>query len=906
MKKLTLFLALSISLTALNAQQTCITATNLTTASSCNYSSHTTTGTDYWLKFTATSPTVNISLVTVKFDLNATHIHNLALYSGSCSNPILVADDELPFVEDAKELAIDLNASGLVVGQSYYLKATRLATHKTCDKGTCTANGSTNPTVFDICVQDIDVIIPLDFGLEPPQISHAYTTNRGQLVDISGNLLPEIKLYTINANPQVYVANDKLHYVFSKTDTSASTSDTLHRVDMSLVGTLPTKVFKTEQTSDLTNYYLGHIPQGVTNNKSYSRAVCNEIYPNIDVQYYSNSEGIKQYFIVKQGGNANDIILKFDGANAVNVTPNGGLEIVSSIGTLDFEPPHAYQVNNGNNIVPMPWQAKFIQLSATTVKFDIRNYPENMPLFIQVDRGHRLITPTPATGMCWSTYFGGMEGEISYGITNDNLQNTFITGNTSSINFPENVGQVLFVLGGNMPFITKFSDLNELKWSTFYGGSDNQTAYDIKTNSNNEVYVVGHTASSDFPLVPVTGKYFDGTLGSISGDGFIAKFDNNNGFATWSTYFGGNGFDQIFGVAIDNNNAVYITGRTSSTLNFPLLNLAGAYNQVFNGTTSTSEGFITKFNNNDALIWSTYIGGSSNENMNSIAIDANNNVLLSGETFSTDFPTVNPFGGAFIDNTLGGNQDQNLLKFSPTGQLIWSTYIGGSDDEFTFLGSSNRIAFDNANNIYLVGTTTSTDFPVFQSTGFFDGLPATSWNGYIMKFAQTNLSRLWSSYISGSGPISLSTIVTDKINNNVYIAGTNSDNNIPLVQQPNIYFQNTLSGQGSPFQQDACLFGFNDNNDMLLGTYFGGYQQASEGEFIMDMSITNQKLYFTGFTSAQSQSLQDPFPLFDSGFPAYYDDTYNGGFKDVFVSEICVDLVTAIDDIIDKERNFYL
>jgi len=318
MKNITLFISLFFCYSFLKAQQTCATAVNLTPSSTCNYTSHTTTGTEYWLKFVASSPTVNISLITVKFGINATHIHNLALYSGNCSASVLVADDELPFVADAKELAIDLDASGLIIGQTYYLKASRLATHTSCDKSGCTNNGSADPTVFDVCVQDINVIIPKDFGLEAPAISHTYTTNRGQLIDVNGNQRPEIKLYTINTNPQVYIAEDKVSFVFSKVDTIASTPDTLHRVDMALVGGNPTKVFKTEQTTDITNYFLAHIPNGVVNNKSYSRAVCNEVYTNIDMQYYSNQDGIKYYFIVKPGGDPDDIVMKFDGANSIN------------------------------------------------------------------------------------------------------------------------------------------------------------------------------------------------------------------------------------------------------------------------------------------------------------------------------------------------------------------------------------------------------------------------------------------------------------------------------------------------------------------------------------------------------------------------------------------------------------
>lgn len=897
MKNFILFITTFVCLTALKAQQTCSTATTISPATTCNYTTHTTTGTEYWLKFVASSPTVNISLVTVKFGINATHIHNLALYSGNCSSPVLMADDELPFVADAKELAIDLNASGLIVGQTYYLKASRLATHSDCDKTTCKANNSTDPTTFTVCVENITVIIPKDFGLELPQSSHTYTVNRGQLIDINGNLHPEIKLYNDRTSPAVYIADDKVSYVFSKIDTSAATLDTMHRVDMSLVGGNPTKVFKTEQTSGISNFYLAHTPKGVTNNKSYSRAVCNEVYPLIDMQYYSNAMGVKYYFIVKPGGDPDNIIMQFDGAIAINVTPSGGLDIVTSLGTLDFEPPHAYRINPAGNVVPMPWQAKFEAIPNATnqVKFKVHNYSHNMPLFIQVDRGHQLLTPTPATGLCWSTYFGGNNQDTPYGITNDNSDNTFFTGITLSPNFPENVGMIPFTSGGVMTFTSKFfANTNQIHWSTFYGGSDNQTAYDVKTNSLGEVYVVGHTAATDFPPIPVTGKYFDGTLGNISGDGFIVKFDNASGLAIWATFFGGNGLDKVFGVDIDNNDNVYLIGETANNINFPIVNMSGAYSQAFGGA---SDAFITKLNSSDSLIWNTFIGGSNFDMLSSINIDGNNNVFVSGETNSSDYPYLNPFGGAFFDGSLGGTKDQTLMKFSPSGQRLWGTYIGGSDNEFTFFGSSdNRIDFDSFNNIYLVGYTKSNDFPVFQSTGYYDDTATVS-NGYIMKFANSNLARLWSSYVNGTGELSLSAIAVDKVTNNVYVAGTTSDTAIPLNQQPNAFFQNTLEGQFSFFEQDACLFGFNKDNDLILGTYFGGYQQATEGEFIMDMSIINQKLYFTGFTSAQSPVGQAPFPLFDPRLPAYYDDTCNGGSQDAFVSEICVDLISNIENI---------
>jgi hypothetical protein len=718
MRHFILFITLFFCCSFLKAQQTCSTAVVITPAGTCNYSTHTTTGTDYWLRFVAASPTVNISLVTVKFGINATHIHNLALYSGNCSSPVLVADDELPFVADAKELAIDLNASGLIIGQTYYLKASRLATHTDCDKAGCTANGSTDPTVFDVCVQDIDVFIPLDFGLEAPSISHSYTTNRGQLLDIGGNQRPDVKLYTIHTNPAVYIADDKISYVFSKMDTSY-TVDSLHRVDMSLVGAnTGLKVFKTEQIEGLTNFYYPHIAAGVTGNKSYSRAVCNEVYPLIDMQYYSNQNGVKYYFVVKPGGDAEDIILKFDGATAIVVTPSGGLDIKTSLGTLDFEPPHAYRINPAGNPVPMPWQCKFeyIPASNNTVKFKVHNYDPIMPLIIQIDRGHNQLQQQQAIGnLDWSTYFNGQDADFSFDVTNDDVGNTYMVGKTQGNNFPTLNGQ--FTHQGNFDgFITQFDILAELKWATYYGGSGRDVIYEASFNlSNQNLYAIGKTYSTDIPIAPITnpgnGSFYQSTGYGVppiptaeKHDAFIIKMNNNTGQLNWSTYFGGAGDDMGRAIKCDRLGNVHVTGVTNSTTggynncealtvsNFPLCNPgAGAYHQANNA--GSYDVFYAKFDANNFLLNSTFFGSNQQDNVFDIGfenpIPANNGVYLVGSTFKTfntavtpcsvptngNFPLCNggssPFYAEGFSND--GSEVAFISKFNLAGELKWST-----------------------------------------------------------------------------------------------------------------------------------------------------------------------------------------------------------------------------------------
>ena len=176
---LTILSFLSLSLVFAQTGVDCANAAAVVPSSNCNYSNHTTTGVEYWLTFVATNEHVNISLVTTKFGIDALHIHSLSLVEGACGAQIEMRGDELPFADDAEELAIDLNASDLIVGQTYYIIARRQATTHVCNKLSCTSNGSTNPTVFDICIEDIDVVIPVDFNNEKPSSGFAMEVNRG-------------------------------------------------------------------------------------------------------------------------------------------------------------------------------------------------------------------------------------------------------------------------------------------------------------------------------------------------------------------------------------------------------------------------------------------------------------------------------------------------------------------------------------------------------------------------------------------------------------------------------------------------------------------------------------------------------------------------------------------------------
>ncbi|MBI2722806.1 MAG: T9SS type A sorting domain-containing protein [Bacteroidetes bacterium] len=756
MKKIYVLMALAFLTSASQAQQTCSSAVAILTGTNCNYSNYTSTSSDFWLKFVATSQNVNISLITTLFGTNATHIHNIKLLSGSCGLQSVIAEDELPFVSSANKLAIDLDASSLLIGNTYYIHLCRAATTGTCDKSTCTANSSSDPSPFQICVQNINVIIPLDFGLEPPAVGRGYVRNRGQLKDNLGNPRPEIKLYNTNTFPAVYIADNFISYAFVKSDTILATPDSMHRVDMTLVGgNTGTKVFKTEQTQGVTNYYLSHIPKGVTNTKSYYRSVTNDVYTKIDMQWYSNIVGEKFYFIVRPGGNPNDIVLKYDGATSVTALQSGGLKITTPLGNIVYEAPHAYQVNPGNNIVPMPWQCKFVQVTSNSVKFDTRNIPENMPLFIQVDKGH-LFTSVPSStlNLDWSTYVGGNNAggngdDFAFDVKTDNSGNVYMTGFTGSTTFPYTLGAIQPTLNGIQydAFVAKFDVQAKFLWATYYGGDDEERSVSLLTSQDGFIYFAGYTKSSVFPQADNTGvnPYYQ-TSSYGEGDGFIVSL-NPTGTLRWATLYGGYTQDFIHKITEDNAGNLIICGSVgykqqqapynnivaglpacappSNNAGFPICSGVpqSYFRNVHSGGGPFNDGFdcfIAKFNSNRQLTWSTFFGGAEwdaawdvivNPSDNSFYITGYTKSNVTGNNATTspcNAPTDNGFpmcdlgGGAFYQGTYpGSNTKAFVAKFSSSNQLLWSTFFGSAGATLGQRGC--HLALNSTGDLYFVG-----------------------------------------------------------------------------------------------------------------------------------------------------------------------------------------------------------
>ena len=307
----------------------------------------------------------------------------------------------------------------------------------------------------------------------------------------------------------------------------------------------------------------------------------------------------------------------------------------------------------------------------------------------------------------WATYFGGSFLENGNAICADEAGNIFVTGGTISPDMPTlDAGSGAYFdgtyLGYGKCFIVKFDNNGVLKWSTFYGGTLYDEAYSIATDATGNIFVTGTAASSDFPTYdPGSGAYYQGAMTGAQ-NSFILKF-TNNGVRSWATFYGGGDSDEGHSIVTDATGNVFVTGTTGSG-DFPTRNPgSGAY---YNGTyAGNSDCFISKFDNNNALVWSTYFGGSGSDNGSSISTDGTGNIFVAGVSASTNLPTLNLGSGAYFQGTNGGNGDLFFSMFTNSGVMQSSTYLGGKGNDgpcYTVVNHNCDLYFtgDGGGNLY--------------------------------------------------------------------------------------------------------------------------------------------------------------------------------------------------------------
>ncbi len=380
------------------------------------------------------------------------------------------------------------------------------------------------------------------------------------------------------------------------------------------------------------NYYTGNDPsKWRTGVRQFGRVSYREIYPGVDLTYYGNQQQLESDFIVAPGANPRSVELEVAGARDMRIDPQGNLVMATAAGEIRLLRPGVYQMVKGAR---RDLSGRYVLRGKNRVGFEVGGYDERNTL---------VIDPV----LVFSTYLGGSGGDSGNAIAIDSTGAAYVTGSGSSFDFPgsasqDPVSQFTFI---NFAFVTKFDPSgNTLLYSTLLRGTTNfgfgSSGNGIGLDGSGNAYVDGITRDSDFPLLnPFQATIGDDPIQSNGGfiqSGFVMGVDTN-GALIYSTFLGGRNdsdLNTLTGLAADSTGNAYVVGYTSSQ-NFPTLVPFQSTNNGFENVV------VAKFNNQGQLVYSTYLGGSSGDRGNAIAVDANGNAYVTGQTSSSNFPVQN-------------------------------------------------------------------------------------------------------------------------------------------------------------------------------------------------------------------------------------------------------------------------
>ena len=516
------------------------------------------------------------------------------------------------------------------------------------------------------------------------------------------------------------------------------------------IGKLPTR----------TDYFIGARENWHTNIASYSRIRYSAVYPGVDVVYYGRQNQLEFDFVLQPGADPHAIGLRFRGAKHLSITSEGDLAFDFGNGRMVQKKPLIYQEDPAAS-ARREIRGRYVLLARNVVGLRVDGYDRKRPLVIdpalvyctylggsgtdqinavQLDsQGHlyvagstttgdllatngaysttmisvtsifvAIIDITPGSGypMLYFTYIGGGGLDIPLSMAVDAEENVYLTGSTSSTNFPTTVNAVQTTGAGSVEaaFVLELNPFGlsgavSLVYSTFLGGTTGDSVgAGIAVDRNGLIYVIGSTKATDFPLTD--SAYMGVTWGPQ--DAFLCQIDPNAGVLDYSTYLGGELADQGKAIAVAPNGLVYFAVTTEST-EFPMAGYAFNYNLTSPFGIVLGVMDMTQSGAN-SLVYATYFGGSDIQEVRGIAFDASGNLLVTGYTLATDFP-VTPDAA---QPKPGGNGDAFVSVVNPLGYpfLVYSTYLGGSQGEVAY-----GIAGDSAGDIYVTGYTLSPDFP---------------------------------------------------------------------------------------------------------------------------------------------------------------------------------------------------
>jgi hypothetical protein len=572
---------------------------------------------------------------------------------------------------------------------------------------------------------------------------------------------------------------------------------------------------------------------------TYGQLAYHGVWPGVDMRFRGDGGALKYEFRLQPGASAKRIRLAYAGAEGLSRSGGGDLLIQTPLGTLRDSRPTAWQAIRGRRV---PVKSRYVlgktAAGARGYGFQLGAYDHSRPLVID-------------PGLAYSTFLGGIGTDLGNAIAVDGSNSAYVTGRAASSEYPATAGAFdASANGSEDAFVTKLSpDGSALAYSTFLGGIGVEEANGIAVDGAGSAYVTGDTTSTDFPT---TAGAFDET--SSGDDAFVTKLSPDGSALAYSTFLGGTSSDLGEAIAVDGAGSAYVTGYTLSG-NFPTT--TGAFDTTNAGFYDT---FVTKLDAPGAtLAYSTFLGGGDSDIGGGIAVDAGGSAYVTGSTRSPGFPTT---AGAF-DTSHNGTDDGFVTKLNASGSALgYSTFLGGT----SFDGVAG-VAIDAAGAAYVTGSTSSPDFPT--TAGAFDTSYNNDSDGFVTKVDTSGASLTYSTYLGGPGTGGTGydagyAIAVDG-GGRAYVTGRTDSLLFPTT--PGAY-DTVYNGGGDVFLTKLDASGAAPGYSTYLG---GNGADAGDGVAI----DADGSAYITGYTTS-------------SGFPTTagaFDTTFNGGY-DAYVSKL--------------------
>lgn len=665
--------------------------------------------------------------------------------------------------------------------------------------------------------------------------TNVFLENNGQVRNQYNSARPDIDfMYRAANGPDIFIGDGAIHYQWSKAiaeqrqDNSKEKPGTknkrtdykMYRMDVRLLNAnTNAEVIKADKSEYYEMYYKEYTGNDGIRAEAFEKITYVDVYPNIDWVFYAANGELKHEFIIKAGGNANDIKIQYSGATALMLNADGSLTATTPMGTITENAPYCYTAEG------MEVASSFL-LNNNILSYKIGNYSGDLIIDPKIE---------------WGTYYGGSGNEVFYANGADAAGAIYSGGYTTSSGIATSGAFDETYSANDDGIIVKLSSNGSRQWATYIGGNQEDVIRDLAATSSGDVYVCGYTYSTG-GIADLNSK-----VRTIDNDGFLLRF-NTNGTRNWGTYVGHLESDRLDGIAVSASN-VFVCGTTNSTLGIAM---AGSH-QGTKTVGTNNDGFIAGYNLSGTKTMGTYYGGeSTSEELLGIEV-AGNELIVVGATFSA---TGIASSGAY-QSTNAGNGDAVIASFSHSGARNWGTYYGGSGSD-----GLERVKVDKNGNIFAVGVTQSSSGIAFGSGIHQSSFNASGFNDGVIIKLNSNGSPQWCTYYGGSANDLFFDIA---INNTGDVLATGRSQSTTDIATSNGY----MSTPGG--STDGIITSFSQDGTRNWGSYYGG----SSADYLYGICIDNMdNICVVGHTSGSTSGIATP-----SG----HDNSYNGGNDGIIV-----------------------